>query len=275
MQCVLSDEALLQYFRDDVPYGDLTTELLLNPDQPLTIQFSARQSMTLCCVEEAARLFQLKNSATEMRSFSGAKLSTGDIFLTAKGAAADLFAVWKVAQTMIEWASGVATSTSSLVDVAQGVPVVCTRKQNPGTKALSVKAVKAGGGGIHRLGLSESILVFAEHRQFNDLEPKTLLQHLKRRAPEQLAVVEVHSVQDAIEWIKAGVAVLQMDKFTIEQVQQLSAYCFDINSQTLLAAAGGLNQHNVEAYVKAGARLIVTSSPYHAQPQDVQVRFMN
>lgn len=44
--------------------------------------------------------------------------------------------------------------------------MACTRKQNPGTKQLSIKAVKAGGGSIHRLGLSESILVFAEHRQF-------------------------------------------------------------------------------------------------------------
>lgn len=30
MQCVLTDEQLLQLLRDDVPYGDLTSDLLLD-----------------------------------------------------------------------------------------------------------------------------------------------------------------------------------------------------------------------------------------------------
>ena len=33
MQCVLSDDQLLQLLHDDVPYGDLTTDLLLDPRQ--------------------------------------------------------------------------------------------------------------------------------------------------------------------------------------------------------------------------------------------------
>ena len=47
--------------------------------------------------------------------------------------------------------------------VAPGIPVECTRKAMPGGRALSVRAVRAGGAGMHRLGLSESILIFPEH----------------------------------------------------------------------------------------------------------------
>ena len=46
------------------------------------------------------------------------------------------------------------------------IGVATTRKHFPGTKAMSLKAVLAGGGSVHRLGLSDSILIFAEHRRF-------------------------------------------------------------------------------------------------------------
>lgn len=274
MRCVLSDEQLMQLLRDDVPFGDLTTELLLNTDQPISMTYAARQTMTLCGVEEIARLFELRGANVDVCALSGQTVETGDVFLKVTGPTDTLFAVWKVAQILVEWASGVASATRKLVTAAGHVPVVCTRKQNPGTKILSVKAVKAGGAGIHRLGLSESILVFAEHRQFlNELSPEVLLQQLRRQSPEHLPVVEVHTVDDAKMWIDAGAPVLQMDKFTAQQVAELAEYCQMHHKQTTLAVAGGVNLQNAPDYVRAGADLIVTSSPYHAQPMDVQVRF--
>ena len=46
MKTVLSDEQLLQLIRDDVPYGDLTTSLLLAGEELTSISFSSRQAMT-------------------------------------------------------------------------------------------------------------------------------------------------------------------------------------------------------------------------------------
>jgi hypothetical protein len=37
-------------------------------------------------------------------------------------------------------------------------------------------------------------------------------------------------------------------------------------------AAGGIHAGNVAAYARAGADIVVTSSPYLAKPRDVQVR---
>ena len=65
---------------------------------------------------------------------------------------------------------------------------------------------------MHRLGLSETILLFAEHRQFLVQSPEALLHSLQLRAPEQRRVVEVHDLADAKRWAQAGAEVLQMDK---------------------------------------------------------------
>ena len=275
MRCVLTDEQLLKLLHDDVPFGDLTTELLLTADKPVQITFAARQDMTVCCVEEAARLFELCGATSELLVSSGHSVTKGSVLLKATGRTDALFAVWKVTQILVEWASGVASATRALVDAAGSVPVACTRKQTPGTKALSVKAVKAGGGVIHRLGLSESILLFAEHRQFLTETPAAILQRLKIQAPEHRRVVEVHDLDDARLWAKTGAEVLQMDKFSLDDVRACAAFCRENNLSVTLAAAGGVNAKNAADYVAAGAGLLVTSAPYHAEPKDVQVTFIS
>ncbi len=56
--------------------------------------------------------------------------------------------------------AGVATA------VAPQIVIACTRKTVPFTRRLSIKAVHAGGGAMHRTGLSDSVLLFPEHRVF-------------------------------------------------------------------------------------------------------------
>ena len=275
MRCVLTDEQLLKLLHNDVPFGDFTTELLLTADKPVQITFAARQDMTVCCVEEAARLFELCGATSELLVSSGHSVTKGSVLLKATGRTDALFAVWKVTQILVEWASGVASATRALVDAAGSVPVACTRKQTPGTKALSVKAVKAGGGVIHRLGLSETILLFAEHRQFLAETPAAILQRLKTQAPEHRRVVEVHDLDDARLWAKTGAEVLQMDKFSLDDVRACAAFCRENNLSVTLAAAGGVNAKNAADYVAAGAGLLVTSAPYHTEPKDVQVTFIS
>jgi molybdenum transport protein len=273
MKCVVTDEQLSKLLFDDAPYGDLTTNLFITPNETATIEFRARQFMTLSGVEEAARMFELQGTQAEIFEPSGKTIEAETLFLRARGSASNLFVVWKMAQVLVEWMSGVASATKALVDVADGIPVACTRKQTPGTKALSVKAVRNGGGTIHRLGLSETVLIFAEHRQFIDLDAQDTLAVVRQKAPESRAVVEVHHLDDAKYWAQAGADVLQMDKFTPELVAAVAQYCQENQLSTLLAVAGGVSIHNAARYVAAGARLLVTSSPYQAGPKDVQVNF--
>jgi molybdenum transport protein len=204
---------------------------------------------------------------------SGSQAAAGDVLLQAQGSAASLHHAWKTAQTLVEWASGLATATAAIVSAANGVAVACTRKNVPGTKALSVKAVLSGGGIMHRLGLSETLLVFAEHRLFLSELPEQTITRLRQRQPEKKIVVEVSSVEEALRWAAAGCDVLQLEKFTPDAV---AACRLALGSQThrpLLAAAGGVRADNAAAYVAAGADFLVTSAPYTAPPKDVQVVF--
>jgi molybdenum transport protein len=175
----------------------------------------------------------------------------------------------------MEWASGIATATAAIVAVANGVAVAATRKNVPGTKALSAKAVKAGGGIMHRLGLSETLLVFAEHRLFLTEPPAQTVERLHRRQPEKKIVVEVSGLAEATLWLDAGADVLQLEKFTPQAVAELREALDNSGNarRPLLAVAGGVRADNAAAYVAAGADFLVTSAPYTAAPKDVQVNF--
>ena len=271
----LCDTHLLALLADDLPLGDLTTQTLGIGAQTAQLSFAARQPMTAAATEEAARLLELAGAKATLLAASGTALPAGGSILRAQGTAAQLHSGWKAAQTLVEWASGIATATATIVAAAGGVAVACTRKPVPGTKDLSVRAVLAGGGVMHRLGLSETLLLFAEHRLFLEESPAQTIARLRCSQPEKKIVVEVADGAEALRWAEAGADVLQLEKFTPEAVAalRLALNAMPGKTHTLLAAAGGVRADNAAAYVAAGADFLVSSAPYTAAPKDVQVTF--
>lgn len=274
---IIHDEALSGILLDDCPYSDPTTEGLAIADTPARATLTARHDMTVCGVEEAVRMFELSGASARIAVTSGIPAAAGTVLLEARGSGASLHRTYKMAQTLIEILSGIATSARSIVDAAQGVNprcrVACTRKHMPGMKRWALRAIEAGGAVPHRLGLSDYVLVFEEHR--NLLDPAIPMdehfRRLKAHAPERRLAAEASGVEEAIALAKAGAEIVQVDKLTPEQVGMVAAGLQDFSPRPLLAAAGGINASNAAAYAASGADVLVTSAPYLAPPRDVKV----
>ncbi|NKN33757.1 ModD protein [Marichromatium bheemlicum] len=272
----LDDHRLQQLLAEDVPYGDLTTEALAIDARPGQIRLFARDPMVVCGIEEAARMFTLCGARATLHAASGQQAAPETLLLEASAEAGILHRAWKSAQTLVEWCSGVASRAAEIQEAARrGHPealVALTRKNVPGTRRLAVKAARAAGAAMHRTGLSETLLVFAEHRLFLDEDdPAAAIARLRRHCPEKRVVVEVEDVAEALAWAAADV--IQLEKFSPAAVAETVAALAAAGSTALVAAAGGVNAANAEDYARAGARLLVTSAPHLAPPRDVQVRF--
>jgi molybdenum transport protein len=280
MPTIVPRSELEELLADDVPYGDLTTDALGIGGAAGSMQFSARDTMVLALAEDAAAIIEIAGCRAELHASSGATLDPGSPILTAHGPASALLRSWKVAQTLIEIWSGVATEARAIVDaatqVAPDIAVACTRKNVPGTKRFAVAAVKAGGAVMHRLGLSETVLVFPEHRAF--LSEQCLagvVERLRRAAPEKKLVIEVTTLEAAVHAATAGFDVIQAEKFTPAEMASLvarMALMASMRARPVVAAAGGIHAGNAAVYAQSGADVLVTSSPYLARPRDVQVR---
>jgi molybdenum transport protein len=276
---LIDDQILLHMLKEDAAYGDQTTRSLAFGKERGHIIFRARNPMIVCATEEAARMFKLVGCAADLACASGDRREPGELILAAAGPAEALFTAWKVAQTLVEWASGVASAAGRVVNAARavnaGVTVACTRKTIPGTRALSLKAIAAGGASIHRSGLSDTILLFREHRVFGggrDLQRNLQRQIAALRAacPERTVVVEVTSHDDALRAADYGANVVQLEKFGPEGVAAVVTALGPANSARV-AAAGGISASNAAKYARVGAAILVTSAPYYAQPADVSV----
>src|SRR5215510_10916711 len=272
----IPDDELRRWLAEDVPYGDPTTHALGIGNHRGRIRFEARQAIVAACSEEAGRIMTLAGASVIESTPSGTALQSGGLLLAAEGPAAALHAGWKVSQTLLETAGGIAAAAQAIVEAAQAVKpdivVACTRKSLPGTRALSIKAVLSGGAVPHRLGLSETILVFAQHRVFtSDVSLRDIIERLRRRAPEKKIVVEADTLADAVATADAGADVVQLDKASAADVAALRRHCENRTPRPLVAAAGGINAANAADYARAGADVLVTSAPYTARPLDVKV----
>lgn len=259
---------------EDAPYGDLTTEAIGIAGHPARLHMSMRADATICGTELAQALFEKVGVEATVLAHSGARVPAGGAILSAEGQGAGVFVAWKVAQTLVEYLSGIATVTADLVAAARAVApqvaVVTTRKTLPGAKAQMIAAIRAGGAFPHRLGLSETLLVFPEHRAFLN-DPVARISSLRKAMPEKKLVVEVKSLDAVREVLPAAPDVFQCEKMTPDQIREVVGALADAGSTALVAAAGGVNVQNAAAYASAGAHILVTSAPYWAKPADVKV----
>ena len=123
----------------------------------------------------------------------------------------------------------------------------------------------------HRLNLSETLLIFAEHRAFlGDEAPEATVRRLRRQWPERTIVIEVSDEAEVLRWQAAGADILQLEKLPPEAVDRIRR-AFPAGARTRIAVAGGIDSANAEAYARAGADTLVTSAPYFAPPRDVAV----
>lgn len=276
--CALDDATLTAFLREDAPHGDLTSSGLGLGMQSGAAQgrmtFRARGPQVVSRSEDAARMIELAGGTILSLIPSATALADGEQILEATGPAGALLLAWKVSQTMLEYTAGIASTTAAIVDAARRADgsapsVACTRKNFPGTRHLAAAAVRDGGGVMHRLGLSESILIFPEHVAFIPMEEA--ITRLKARAPEKRVVIEVPTPEAAFTAARAGADVVQLEKFPPAKVAEVCAWMADHAPSCVVAAAGGVKPDNAAAYAAAGAHVLVTSFPYFAPPRDVKV----
>ena len=272
-----TDNDIDRLIEDDVPAGDMTTEMLELAGQKGTITLFARVDMTVCCTEEAVRMYRKAGLEVTGSVASGTQLSKGEKLLEARGDAAAIHLIWRTGSALIECASGIASRTRQLVGLAKAenpeITVAGTRKHPPYLKKVALKALMAGGGVPHRTGLSDTILLFREHLLFVGVYENLpgVIEKIKTQQKERKIVVEAHSMNEALAVVNAGADAVQADKMNPGEFGKMALKCRKINPSVIIIAAGGIKASNAADYARSGADVLVTSWVYFAPPADVKV----
>lgn len=274
----ITDEKIESFILEDIPYFDLTTLTMGFGDQEGTIQYFTREDCVLCGTEEVHRIFEKLNLRVTYEIKSGTFIQKDTVFFQGEGRAEDIHKAWKICQNIFDSCSGVATKTHRFVTAAKkhhpNINILTTRKSFPGSKALLIKSILAGGAFPHRLGLSETILVFKQHMNFvggfeGFIET---IPSLKSHACEKKIIVEASTMEEAMKLCAAGVDGIQFDKMDVKDLRKVVEEIRSQYPNITLLAAGGINEGNVEEYAQTKVDGLVTTGLYYSKPTDIGVR---
>jgi modD protein len=273
----LSDAELDALLLEDIYRGDLTTQALGIADVPAVITFRRKNAGSVAGSAIAAALLRKLGLAPHVHLADGAHAQAGGLILQAQGSAAQVHQGWKVAQLVLEWSCGVAQNLADMLARARAVnpqaAIACTRKSIPNTRKLATAAVLAAGGSIHRQGLSETLLVFTNHRNLcaKPDDWADIVARLRTAAPENTVTLEADNLAQVEAMLAACSDIIQLDKFPLADVKAAQALAAQHGNATRLSVAGSIHKDNIAAYAATGINIFITSAPYYAAPQDVKV----
>jgi nicotinate-nucleotide pyrophosphorylase (carboxylating) len=169
--------------------------------------------------------------------------------------------------------SGVATSTRALVDRVAGTKatIIDTRKTVPGMRSLQKAAVLAGGGGNHRMGLYDAVLIKDNHIAAAGSAAAAVTSARAYVGPDTKVEVEIDSVDDLDAVIEAGADIVMLDNMdpeTMRAAVELAA------GRCVLEASGGITLETVRAVAETGVDWISVGWITHSAPAlDVALDF--
>lgn len=291
----LSDARIDELIAEDVPYIDLTSHILGIDTQAGAMEYFTREACVLAGGEIAARIATKLGCAVTNILPDGTSLEASQSFMALGGTASQLHRAWKVCLNVFDHLSAVATKTRAMVDAVHAANPSCeiltTRKSMPGEKDLLVEATLAGGAFPHRLGLSETVLVFDHHLSFIGGIDAFIeqLPQIRSRCIEKKLFVEVNAEQAiALAWHNAactracvasrgtiawaGVDGVQLDKIPVEELAGLVRDLRALDPRLTIIAAGGVNPGNAGEYASTGVDGLATTAPFTAKPIDMSVR---
>ena len=253
---------------EDVGAGDLTTEAVVEPGTRARARIDQKAPGVISGLDVAEEVFRRLDPHVSMERGR----AEGDwldeppaTVLTLEGDARALLTGERTALNFLAHLSGIATATAAAVRLLGGttVSVLDTRKTTPGLRALEKRAVAAGGGQNHRMGLHDAILVKDNHIAVAGGIGEATRRALARRPPGVPVEVECASLADVEEALAAGADRLLLDNMDAAQLRAAAAL---VAGRAVLEASGGITGHALRELAGTGVELVSLGSLTHSAP---------
>ncbi len=264
----LTDDLLTLAFAEDVGDGDHTTLSTIPAEARGKQRLIIKEPGILAGVEMARKVFEKFDPELKMTVFltDGTEVKPGDVAFEVEGSVRSLLQTERTMLNIMQRMSGIATTTHRYQQELAGLKtkVIDTRKTEPGMRLLDKEAVKIGGGGNHRIGLFDMILIKDNHVDFAGGITKAVeaAKDYCRRTGRDLKIeVEVRNTAEIDEALAAGVDRIMLDNFTPERTAEAVKR---INGATEIESSGGITLQTLRAYGETGVDFISVGALTHS-----------
>jgi nicotinate-nucleotide pyrophosphorylase (carboxylating) len=248
---------------EDIGGGDLTTALV-NPDEVAGAKIIARQSLVLAGHPWATEVFRQLDETILVDWYieDGERAEADDVICKLVGPARALLSGERTALNFLQTLSATATTTAKYVAAIAGTDtrLLDTRKTIPGLRHAQKYAVRCGGGGNHRAGLYDAILIKENHvRSAGGIT--AALQRARDVEGDILVEVEVESIDELKEALDAGATRILLDNFSLTNLREAVSTNADYGyARAELEASGNVTLDSLRQIADTGVDYISTGA---------------
>ncbi len=252
---------------EDLGAGDLTTTAVVPGDAQARAWIEQREAGVLFGLELVREVFARTDPALVVTAEAeeGVWREPGEV-ARIEGRAAGILAGERVALNLLGRLSGVATMTARYVRAVEGtgVEILDTRKTTPGLRELEKAAVVAGGGGAHRAGLYDAILVKENHSALAGGVGEAARRAVAGRGTADFVEVEIEELDELDEVVRAGVDRVLLDNMSLDDMR--TAARRTEGASVKLEASGGVTLESVGKIAATGVDHVSVGALTHSAP---------
>jgi len=240
---------------EDVGRGDVTSLAVLDEKATIEVAMRCRENIVVAGIDIAAQVFArvAPQASIEKKIVDGTFAAASTELIRLRGPARGILTAERSALNIVQFFSGIATTTKKYVDAIQETNAVLldTRKTVPGLRALSKYATRMGGAQNHRMRLDDGVLIKDNHIAVAG----SVGEAVRRALAAGLEDIEVEcdTIEQAREALNSGAKRLLLDNMSVAQLSQAVDLARGVAK---LEASGGVTLDNIRAIAKTGVDFI-------------------
>lgn len=253
---------------EDIAHGgDLTTDAIVDPQASAKARIVARKVGVIAGLDAARLAFELLDPQAHFHVEvpDGERIKPGEAAAEVSCSARALLTGERTALNLLCRLGGIASATRTFADLIEQYPaqVVCTRKTTPGLRVLEKYAVRCGGGGNHRFGLDDGVLIKDNHLTLAGSIPAAV-NAVRERAGHMVKIeVEVDTLEQLREALALPIDAVLLDNMTPQELEQAVAL---VDGRVLTEASGTITAERIVDVARSGVDLISSGWITHSAP---------
>ena len=264
---------------EDVGPGDLTASLVPG-DRRVRATVISREDGVLCGTawfDDVVRRCD-PTAVVTWQAADGDRITANQLLCEIVGNGRALLTAERSALNFLQLLSAVASKARIYADCITGTKaqVVDTRKTLPGLRIAQKYAVRAGGGGNHRLALWDAILIKENHIHAAGGIPQAMAEAQKVAATAadrcKFIQVEVENLDELAQALTAGAKMILLDNFTLDMLREAA----QINAgRAVLEASGNVSLETLRGIAETGVdRISIGVLTKDVKALDLSMRFV-
>ena len=254
---------------EDVGSGDVTSRATVPEGAEGSGSIVAKEAGVVCGLPVARIVFERVDGRLlfEPDVQEGARVAPGDLLARVRGPVRAILTAERTALNFLQHLSGIATATAAAVAALEGtgVRLLDTRKTVPGLRLLAKYAVRTGGGGNHRLGLYDMVMIKENHAAAAGGVAAAI--RLARQAcPSHVLEVEVTDLKEVVQALAEGPDRILLDNFAPERIREAAALVRAREDPPEIEVSGGVTFDTLRSVAVPGVDFVSMGAITHSAP---------